>query len=190
MTKIIDFYLYEAPNSDGLYLKDVLAFDWQEWENNHSFIQWIFPTKEPSNFNPDAPLLTDEDIQIFKDNINVRGDIFFNVFDTVDKFLAFMGIKAVFYFGDGFDGEFELTEDFESRKYTWLEFNHNALRITRFFTWLHLLGLGKSEEFPKTWVDFGNSLLNFMKKTAEEQGMPLRETTLQFWTNAVEGKPN
>ena len=30
----------------------------EEWENNHDFIQWLFPTSTPSKFNPYAPVLT------------------------------------------------------------------------------------------------------------------------------------
>lgn len=69
MSAIVDFYRDEkgVANPSGYSLFDILH-NWEDgdWEGVHDFIQWVFPLKEPSNFNPDAPLLTEEDIALFR----------------------------------------------------------------------------------------------------------------------------
>ena len=42
------------------------AWDDQTMESCQDFIQWMFPLGEASSFNPDAPLLTDEDQRAFR----------------------------------------------------------------------------------------------------------------------------
>ena len=59
---LIEFYRGIAPDSEGRTLADLWAFSDDEMEEVHDFIQWMFPLREPSRFNPDAPLLTDEDV--------------------------------------------------------------------------------------------------------------------------------
>jgi hypothetical protein len=45
------------------------------WERQHDFIQWLFPLPEASAYNPNAPLLTEQDrnqlahVQRFKDRL-------------------------------------------------------------------------------------------------------------------------
>lgn len=38
----------------------------QELETNHQFIQWVFPTPRPSNYNSNAPILTVSQIDSIK----------------------------------------------------------------------------------------------------------------------------
>jgi hypothetical protein len=182
MSKITDFYGDVGQDAAGRTLREVLAqnFFWMEAE--HDYIQWLFPNREPSNFNPDAPLLTDEDVAILSAAITAQQRPYFDNFhDAIDKWLAFLGIKVIGYF-NVFDG-FELTEDFEDRKYTWLEFNHNALRITRFFHWLRELDYGSSEKGH--WHNFGLDLLVFMQETAAARGVVIGAKTLNYWQQAL-----
>ena len=66
MSDLIAFYRGLAPDSEGRTLADLWAFSDREMEDIHDFIQWMFPLREPSRFNPDAPLLTAADIAAFQ----------------------------------------------------------------------------------------------------------------------------
>ena len=55
----IEFYLGGHAVS-LMYLSD------EELERKHDWIQLVFPNREPSPFNPDAPLLDDETVKAFK----------------------------------------------------------------------------------------------------------------------------
>ena len=61
MSKILEFYKGERPNQEGLYLNDIMKFDSDELESNHSYIQWLFPLIEPSLAIPDSPILEEDD---------------------------------------------------------------------------------------------------------------------------------
>lgn len=175
MSKITDFYSGIGTDTADRTLDEVLSKS-NEWlEACHDYIQWAFPLRIASHFNPDAPLLTDDDVAFFKENFSKPTDVFYNFFKMVDKFLYFMGIQGVWYF-DAFDG-FELADNFEKQKYTWLEFNHNALRITRMLKCLSILGLD----------EFASELLEFMKKTADEKGIQIDGNRMKYWEDALKG---
>jgi hypothetical protein len=60
MSDLIKFY---AGQSDYPYhISDIWEWSDDHIEDIHNWIQFVFPNKEPSNFNPDAPLITDEEI--------------------------------------------------------------------------------------------------------------------------------
>jgi hypothetical protein len=127
MSKIIDFYLKVAPNCDGLTLEDIWRFSDDDLEHSHDVIQWLFPTIEPSMFNPDAPSLTKRDIELWNSNPELRH----NLRDSLNRFLVFLGI-------DYDDGQMSLKSKKEN---VWYGFNHNWLRITRVLNCLSTLGL-------------------------------------------------
>jgi hypothetical protein len=56
MSLLLDFYRGLGTDTEGRLLTDILAWPDAEFEEVHDFIQWRFP--EPSQYNPDAPLLT------------------------------------------------------------------------------------------------------------------------------------
>lgn len=52
---------------DGTYtLQEILDKNDEWWDSNHDFIQWLYPTDEPSKFNDNAPVLTKEFTELFK----------------------------------------------------------------------------------------------------------------------------
>src|SRR5262245_66573677 len=55
--ELLAFYGDEGVNSSGYTLEQVLAWDDEDWELQHDFIQCLFATDEPSMLNPDAPVL-------------------------------------------------------------------------------------------------------------------------------------
>lgn len=183
MSKITDFYSGIGTDAAGRTLEEILSKS-NEWlEACHDYIQMVFPLRIASHFNPDAPLLSDEDVTFFKENFSKPTDVFYNFFKMVDKFLYFMGIQDVWYFNT-FDG-FELADNFEKQKYTWLEFNHNALRITRMLKCLSILGLNSGIE--GSFSNYAVELLNFMKSVAAEKGIEYGGNRLAYWEDALKG---
>lgn len=54
---ILSFYQGKSPDSEGRMLENIWSWDYQELEYTHDYIHWLFPLKESSRFNPNAPLL-------------------------------------------------------------------------------------------------------------------------------------
>jgi hypothetical protein len=55
MSRLTDFYRGAGSDSEGRSLADLWNLSDDEMEDIHDFIQWMFPLREPSRFNPDAP---------------------------------------------------------------------------------------------------------------------------------------
>lgn len=127
MSKIIDFYLKDSSNCDGLSLEAIWAFSDNDLEQSHDVIQWLFPTVEPSMFNPDAPSLTNRDIELWKANPELK----INLRESFNRFLSFLGFEYE-------DGTLFLKH---KKNNVWCGFNHNWLRITRVLNCLTTLGL-------------------------------------------------
>lgn len=120
MSEIIAFF-QGAPNRNGLTVHDIHEFDRDQLETKHDFIQWLFPTKSPSAFNPDVPSLTNKDIARFKRHRAYRKVLLANL----NLMLAFYG------FGAGPDG-IEKASNFRFATSQWVTpHNHNYMRISR-----------------------------------------------------------
>lgn len=134
MTKIIDFYLGEAnmPETD-LTIQSIWNMSDEKLEYGHSWVQWAFPLTEPSNFNPDAPLLTEEDILLFKENPILQS----NLLTSFIRFINFLGISL--------ENE-KLIQNDNFQPILWTQPNHNWFRITRVLNSLKLLGLERQAE--------------------------------------------
>jgi len=129
MSLLIDFYLGKEPNPDGYMIEDILV-NWtdEQLEECHSHIQWLFPLDEPSQYNPDAPIMTAEDIAAFRDQPELRSCAY-------ATFLRMMGFYGMTAYGK----EVHIVD--EDRVKEWaLEFNHNFLRITRILKSMRLMG--------------------------------------------------
>lgn len=108
-----------------------MQYEYEQFEGDHAWIQWILPTKEPSAFNPDAPLLTDEDIILFKSDPVIVENYMYAIYRVMD----FYGMTV-------FKGE-AIWQEAGNHKNPrwWLEsFNHNFLRMTRLLVSLRHMG--------------------------------------------------
>lgn len=85
MSDIIRFYSGEEVN--GWTLEKVLNLTNEEYDNHHDFIQLVFPLPEPSRFNPNAPLLNQEDITFLKSNIFKVYDQFIRFDEYIDNLI-------------------------------------------------------------------------------------------------------
>lgn len=127
---ILFYYGERVPNCRHTF-DDVIRFTNDQMENTHDFIQWLFPNKEASNYNEHAPLLTDEDIQLFKTNQLLCN----RVSDAVMEFMWFLGFNwEIDYDYKIVDAEPTLIAEMQLNF-----FNHNHLRITRMIKFLKLI---------------------------------------------------
>lgn len=120
-SNLIKFYkgLIPLPDTE-YYIDDIWMWTNDQLEASHNYIQWLFPLKEPSNFNPDAPILTDEDIEAFKSNAALKH----HLGKSVKVFLKFLGLKIDYFL-------VEKEDNWKEREFLWKIPNHNWLRITR-----------------------------------------------------------
>lgn len=110
----------------GRRIFDVLAFNSAALEQNHDYIQWLFPLTEPSGALPDAPVLTPEEVEAIS-----RSSIAQIVLaGATDRMAAFYR-----------DTDHWLRAE-----------DHNHLRITRIIRSLRLLRGDDAAEGFKAWI--------------------------------------
>ncbi|XP_032424191.1 opioid growth factor receptor [Xiphophorus hellerii] len=131
----LQFYLNKFPSApDDIYIESFL----KEWKNDykklervHSYIQWLFPLREPG-VNYMASELTKKEIEAFKKNEDAKR----RLVEAYELMLGFYGIRLV----NKETGEVKRAENWKER-FGNLERNmHNNLRITRILKSLGELG--------------------------------------------------
>ena len=135
MSQLVEFYRGAANDSEGRSLADFWAFTDGQMESRHDFIQWMFPLEEPSQFNPDAPILTPADREAFQGDPALRD----NLLKSFDRFLSFLGLSLE-------EDRVVPASDFDAKRRRLNEPNHNWLRISRVLASLRLLGLGDESQ--------------------------------------------
>jgi hypothetical protein len=115
---IISFYEGKSLDYKGRSLDDILSMTDNDLEECHDFIQVLFPNREPSSFNPKAPLLDDETVEHFKR----RADLKKVVKLILNRMISFYDMGA---------------------EYPWwcTKHNHNYLRCTRILNTLREFGM-------------------------------------------------
>ena len=53
-------------DDEGRRLDQIWQWEMNRLEGRHNYIQWLFPTEESSYFNPQAPVLSNGDVEAFK----------------------------------------------------------------------------------------------------------------------------
>lgn len=136
MNKAVAFYKEIIPNQSGLYLFDILNKSDLFLEQTHDYIQWLFPNREESNYNPEAPLLDDQTIELFKSDIQLLNLVRI----SLRRMIKFYQLDA-------------------ERPWWVTKFNHNYLRITRIINTLHEFNLTeeKNDFFEKLLIIFKNN---------------------------------
>jgi hypothetical protein len=124
MSKITDFYKGAGTDNRGRLHSDILKFSDADLERVHDFIQWLFPLREPSKFNPKAPVLTDEDVAEFLASEEMRAKLG----TSFDRMMSF------YHIGDACPW--------------WAHpYDHNLLRLTRILSSLRTLGCVGEADF-------------------------------------------
>ena len=167
MSRIIDFYRGINTDTEGRSLAEILSWTDDELEIVHDYIQWLFPLPEPSQFNPDAPLLTDDDIATFNAEKVLHG----NLLQSFERIIRFLGLSM------GSNGTIVAGESFSERSQdVWLFPNHNWLRISRILRSLTLLGCDAQARAVYAWLS----------ETYSSRRFPISAETFQYWTDACE----
>lgn len=166
---LVSFYLGDRPDDRGRYINEIHGWDYDRLEYIHDYIQWLFPLKESSSFNPGAPVLDETQIKIFRSNETLRT----HLIRSIKMMLSFYGLKSE-------ENTQALTirksPEYSERKLVWLSYgNHNYLRITRILTSLRLLGLDHYA------LEFFRILDQIYKEEKEKIG----SITYDYWKQAV-----
>ncbi len=155
----------------GRTLEEILAWDNARLESVHDYIQWLFPTRQPSGVNPAAPVVTDETSRAFSEDVHLRQ----RLHRASERMLRFYGLRAAA------DRSIEPDpERFERRARIWLHpGNHNHLRLTRMMESLAALGLhAEARALQRCLID----------RIAPMYGR-VSKTTLDFWKRAGGRRP-
>lgn len=160
MHNLVSFYLKESPNCDGRTLEELWEWSDDDWDFEHGFIQWLFPTIEESRFNPDAPTLNEEHIRQWHQDGLLRH----NLRTSYERWLRFCGVGLV-------NGELILVD---AKKNVWGGMNHNWWRITRVLKSLSVLGLNaEAAEF-----------FSLLKRIRHQVGVD--NETWAYWSEAAQ----
>ena len=135
----------------------------------HDYIQWLFPLRTFSRFNPDAPILDDEIIARFRADERLRAELL----ASFRQMLAFYGFD---YREQDGRPTVTLAPDAAARQRNWLNpGNHNLLRITRVLSCLATLGLRPQAE----------AFFSALEGVYAQHGPVIGTRTMSFWRDAV-----
>ena len=140
---VFHFLAEERTNNNGWSLSDIWKFNDIQIENTHTFIQWVFPTDEPSRATPGSPALNEQEVLAIRNNEKAKKNL---------------SISADWYF------------NFLSRNSFWRKpYDHNHLRITRVIKSLRLLcGDDEADYYKeKFWQLLGADMSVIPSKTIE-----------------------
>lgn len=163
--KLLAFYAGKGTDDRGRRIDEIWSFSREELEAVHDYIQWLFPLRERSAFNPGAPLLDDETIARFREDTALRD----NLERSLRVMLDFYGLAIAGH-------EILRVPTFGARSRVWLTpHNHNFLRLTRILRSLSLLGLH----------DRATQLLACLEGIDQRQPNIIGDETLRYWRQAV-----
>jgi hypothetical protein len=158
---IVDFYS-DGRDVSGRTLAGIVAWDDQRLEAVHDYIQWLFPTRQPSGVNPFAPLVTDATVAAFDRDPALRA----RLREAFNRMLLFYGLAR------STDGVAIDPSRFPARSRVWLNpGNHNHLRLTRIMESLATLGLREE----------GLALQRCLLDVAAAHADSVTPRTVSFW---------
>jgi len=164
--RLINFYSGESSDDAGRMIEDIWRFSFSDLEEIHDFIQWLFPLKTRSAFNPDAPTLKADTITVFHADSNLRD----RVRRSLEVMLTFYGLELDR--SNPAHPVIQKGKTFPTRSVSWLQpYDHNHLRLTRILTSLRLLGL------PELSAAFYRCLQEIVKENPER----VASETVSFW---------
>jgi hypothetical protein len=165
MSQLTDFYRGAGTDSEGRTIAEIWAYSHEQLEEIHDFIQWLFPLKAPSRYNPAAPLLTKADIGEFRADPALRQALV----RSFEVYLAFLGLRFE-------NGRVTKGPDFE-RNDVFQYPDHNWLRITRVLTCTRLLGLESESQ----------AFYSFLKEHKASGQSGITNESFRFWEQAAQG---
>lgn len=163
---LIDFFYFGGRDGQGRTLDFILNQHDDWFESTHDFIQWLFPLREKSGANPNAPLIDNELLGAFR--LYKAGPD--QMVRALDRVLRFYGLQRD-------DHAITKKGNWDQRKGYWfVEPTHNNLRISRILKSMSILELG---EYSQAFLDV---LLNL----AGEADCGFSSEAIGFWKSAIE----
>jgi|TARA_B100001057_G_scaffold275466_1_gene275686 DNA-binding transcriptional regulator/RsmH inhibitor MraZ len=162
---LIKFFRGDGTDHVGRTLEDILAFDDFWLEHTHDYLQWLFPTPEPSHYNARVPVLSREDIASFRTDSYLRTQ----QNRALDRMLAFYGLERR-------GGEILPLPDLNMKTQIWLKpAGHNHLRITRIIRSLQYCSQSElAHRLQSAVIELGKSVGK------------VREQTIGYWRSATD----
>lgn len=162
---LVPFYQNAEKNSKGHTLKEIWGFSLDEKEENHRYIQWLFPTFSESNSYPDAPRLTPATFAQLKKSVTFIA----NLKQSLEVMLEFFGLKW-----NATKDEIRLSSETQAEK--WVKSDkHNHLRITRILDCLKEFGLIKENQ----------ALFACLEQIKEKYPSEISNETWDYWSLAA-----
>lgn len=159
---LVKFFHMTGTDDKGRTIVDILNFSNEQLESVHDYIQWLFPTPTPSQFNPKAPILIKAHVGMLNEGGRHN---YLKGFERMLAFYGFMGIE---------NGRVVKESRFDERSKVWITpSNHNYHRITRILESLTLMGFRV----------FACNFLFTLKELAKYHYH--MKTPLQYWEAAV-----
>lgn len=135
--QLLEFYAGCGCDVEGRSLEEILSWSDAQLERVHDYIQWLFPTPRPSQFNPLAPVLDRETAERFQSSDELQ----LQVLRATERMLAFFGLTLA---RCQVAPTVDLGPRYSARRTVWQgNGNHNFLRISRMLESLANLGLGR-----------------------------------------------
>lgn len=156
-----------ARDDRGRRLDEILRWSDDQLEEVHDYIQWLFPTRQPSGVNPFAPLVTDGTAAAFDADASLRA----RLVAALDRMLRFYGLTRA-------DQRIVIDAGrFEQRAADWLTpGNHNHLRLTRIMQSLDALGLERD----------ARALQRCLLEDIASRPNAVTARTIEFWRDALD----
>lgn len=172
MQDIIKFYRGEIRNDNGNFFDEILGWDDEHLERSHRTVQWMFPLNEPSEAQPDSPVLSDFQVQQMKSDPQIIA----NLGEAITVWGKFYGLA--YTTGHNDDGDFYIEHQIVdiTRFNNWIKpFNHNYLRLTRMLKCMVLFGL-------QQWAI---SFYKCLKSIYDNYSITISAITMDYWSDAV-----
>jgi hypothetical protein len=173
--RVVWFYSGGADNR-GRTLDEIVAWQDDDLEAVHDYIQWMFPTVAPSGVNPSAPLVTGRTIAAFTARPGLRDALR----RSLDRMLSFYGLRR----DTDPSGASRISIDrprFNHRAREWLRpGNHNHLRLTRIMQSLSALGLAAEAKALQRCL-----LTDVYEGPGRDR---ITDDTVEFWMAAAENR--
>lgn len=163
---LIDFFYFGGTDDQGRTLDFILnqPDDWLE--STHNFIQWLFPLRERSGANPNAPLFDNELLGAFR--LYSAGPE--QMVRAFDRMLRFYGLQRD-------DLVITKASNWNERKgYWYVGPTHNDLRISRIIKSMSISRL----------VEYSESLLDALHILAGESDCGFSREAIEFWESAID----
>ena len=133
MHPLIAFYKGVGTDHRGRTLSGILAFSDSQLESCHDYIQWLFPLRKPSPYNPEAPVVDDAVEAEFRRDHDLQTE----VHRALLRMLQFYGVVL----RETPQG-FELLAPADVDQFHWMTpDNHNHKRLCRILACLKLIGM-------------------------------------------------